>query len=457
MGLSWGSRGSAAPLLSYLFTAGSVRPRFPLREWDWGGVRWALYGPPPTQFVSPPSPVGRGVPVVPVVPASPAALGPPPSRARPSAPMGWSRVWGGGSRGWGRPPPWGGGQPPRPPAPSRAPQPLVGSPWGTPWVLTTPARPAGPGCPGLPGGPWRHRGGVQLGAMPPTPGTCPHSPPRTVPVLPVGSEPLTMSPGGPCRPWGPMGPGSPCGKQRDEWGGGHGTHPTLGSRVPPPPLPKFLTSAPGRPVLPGGPGLPQSPCKDKGTAGGARWHRDAPPQHRGPRGCPHIGVAATPGTSGVPPVPAPTLGPGSPGCPGLPLKPCGGGGEGRILGWGRRATPGGAPARLTGHPPGTGRGTGKGSTHRGAHHPGGAGGAGVTLGRKRHWGCPGGGAQGAPQGPFRAQHLTRSPGLPSLPSSPSKPAGPCGDKGGAQGGAVTPSTYFWGGGVPRDQHQGGER
>lgn len=134
MGLSWGSRGSAAPLLSYLFTAGSVRPRFPLREWDWGGVRWALQDPPPPNLYPPPSPVGRGVPVVPVVPASPAALGPPPSHARPSAPMGWSQVWGGGSRGWGRPPPWGGAATtspspiPCPPAPCGV---TTGHPMGT--------------------------------------------------------------------------------------------------------------------------------------------------------------------------------------------------------------------------------------------------------------------------------------------------------------------------------------
>lgn len=170
----------------------------------------------------------------------------------------------------------GGGQPPRPPAPSRAPQPLVGSPWGTPWVLTTPARPAGPGCPGLPGGPWGHRGGVQLGAMPPTPGTCPHSPPRTVPVLPVGSEPLTMSPGGPCRPWGPMGPGSPCGKQRDEWGGGHGTHPTLGSRVPPPP-PQIPHLGPRPAGAPWGAGFAAVTLQGQRDSGGGKVAPGRPP------------------------------------------------------------------------------------------------------------------------------------------------------------------------------------
>lgn len=39
---------------------------------------------------------------------------------------------------------------------------------------------------------------------------------------------LTMSPGGPCRPWGPMGPGSPWERQRDE-GGARGAHPAQGS------------------------------------------------------------------------------------------------------------------------------------------------------------------------------------------------------------------------------------
>jgi len=146
--------------------------------------------------------------------------------------------------------------------------------------------------------------------MPPVPlleGSPPELPAMgTVPARRWGRVQLTMSPGGPCRPWGPMGPGSPWGRQRDE--GGCGYHPAQGSCAHPP-----LRSPP----------LPAGPCSP-----GDRVCRSHPKRRKGHRGqrstCrpwPRTEVPRAATTARPPLPPSLTFGPGRPGCPVFPLKP----------------------------------------------------------------------------------------------------------------------------------------
>lgn len=147
------------------------------------------------------SPVALGGRGVPAVLASRAGLAPPRSRARPSAPAGRQEEGAGNIRRDG--------------VPKAAPM-LPAEPHIPQAPLTTPARPVGPGCPGVPGGPCGQREECQLrGTMATSPLHVPKGDPTMLPsmgtilVCQREQDQLTMSPGGPCRPWGPMGPGSP--------------------------------------------------------------------------------------------------------------------------------------------------------------------------------------------------------------------------------------------------------
>lgn len=132
---------------------------------------------------------------------------------------------------------------------------------------------------------------------------------------------LTMSPGGPCRPWGPMGPGSPWERQHDE--GGRVGLTRLRAPAPTQPL-AHLRSRPARD--PWGAGFATVTLEGGRDMVGSAVHAVPGPGPRSLGMSPHK----------CPPVPPSlTFGPGRPGCPVFPLKPWG---EKRA-GWGSQSLP----------------------------------------------------------------------------------------------------------------------